>query len=342
MLYLGSKSDRLRLVELFGKTQAHSGVNNVCFFGIIIQQWDILGRRDFSNALTPHSAPANATRKSLSCSSHLSAHKISWRLWFLMINDFSQVLLPPIRFWMCYKGSLLLLPNSIFVPKDTIQMLVKPIHPLFDEQDADIILSSSDAVHFRVHQMILKLSSPFFRTMFTLPQRNENESALQVLQVPQDADTLRDLLRFWYPVIPPNPKTLDQVIAFSGAMEYYQMDECVLYLQAHLTTPEIMAGNALRAYVIAWQRGWKILVQGSICDSPEEPWRASVGPAGRAKLKWCRYQQSPKGPEACGLALGFKERRPPWRSRDKELASLLSFPWFLIWSLRLRLTSLYI
>ena len=42
-------------------------------------------------------------------------------------------------------------------------------HPLFSF-DADVVLRSRDGVLFRVPSMTLKMTSSWFRTMFTLPQ----------------------------------------------------------------------------------------------------------------------------------------------------------------------------
>ncbi|KAF8273062.1 hypothetical protein EI94DRAFT_1564704 [Lactarius quietus] len=42
--------------------------------------------------------------------------------------------------------------------------------PPFDDADADIILRSSDQVDFHVYRVLLSKSSPFFKSIFSLPQ----------------------------------------------------------------------------------------------------------------------------------------------------------------------------
>ncbi|KAH9066765.1 hypothetical protein EDB87DRAFT_1588082 [Lactarius vividus] len=45
-----------------------------------------------------------------------------------------------------------------------------PFGPPFDGPDSDTILRSSDQVDFYVYRIILSKSSPFFKSMLSLPQ----------------------------------------------------------------------------------------------------------------------------------------------------------------------------
>ena len=78
---------------------------------------------------------------------------------------------------------------------------------LFRRPDADVIISSSDDVHFRVHRQILLIASPLFETMFSLPQPQSSATSLPeslpIINVEEDARTLEDLLRIIYPVRDP-------------------------------------------------------------------------------------------------------------------------------------------
>ncbi|KAG6330410.1 hypothetical protein ID866_8679, partial [Astraeus odoratus] len=78
--------------------------------------------------------------------------------------------------------------------------------PPFGHPKADAILRSSDNVDFRVFQLFLSLASPFFETLFDLPQPSEETSAdtetidgLPVIPMSEDSKTLDALLRFCYP-----------------------------------------------------------------------------------------------------------------------------------------------
>ena len=68
-----------------------------------------------------------------------------------------------------------LIPEADSVSSEQPLSATNKAHPEFADDDADIILCSSDGVHFRVHSIILKLSSGWFRALFTLPQGHASE-----------------------------------------------------------------------------------------------------------------------------------------------------------------------
>lgn len=89
----------------------------------------------------------------------------------------------------------------------------------FDDVTASIVLRSCDNVDFYVYREILKAASPFFRTMFSLPQptpipgqsndlmsSSEDEvspEGLLILFIPEDSDTMDYILRLCYPLRAP-------------------------------------------------------------------------------------------------------------------------------------------
>ncbi|KAA1476550.1 hypothetical protein DENSPDRAFT_785206, partial [Dentipellis sp. KUC8613] len=78
--------------------------------------------------------------------------------------------------------------------------------PPFDAANADVILRSSQSVDFRVRKANLSDASPFFETMFSLPQqgpsadghrsRNGDDyvDGLPVVQMQESTTTLQHLL----------------------------------------------------------------------------------------------------------------------------------------------------
>ncbi|KZP02332.1 hypothetical protein FIBSPDRAFT_852303, partial [Athelia psychrophila] len=44
-------------------------------------------------------------------------------------------------------------------------------HPSFSEEDATIVLTSSDGINYRIHPFTLRTTSGFFRDMISLPQK---------------------------------------------------------------------------------------------------------------------------------------------------------------------------
>ncbi|KAJ7457845.1 hypothetical protein FB451DRAFT_589435 [Mycena latifolia] len=113
-------------------------------------------------------------------------------------------------------------------PSDAHPKLSHPPPP-FDSEEADVILRTSDGLDFRVFQLVLSLASPFFKTMFGLPQTPHSSQVVDVQIVPtqEDSDVLDSLLRFCYPCADPVIDTLDELHSVIEAMMKYQMHEAV-------------------------------------------------------------------------------------------------------------------
>ncbi|KAI6149582.1 hypothetical protein BKA82DRAFT_871000 [Pisolithus tinctorius] len=132
----------------------------------------------------------------------------------------------------------------------------------FNHSKADVILRSSDNVDFRVFKLFLSLSSPFFETLFDLPQPSEAEhpadtemkDGLPVLPVSEDSRTLDGLLRFCYPcTLSENPPLnhFRDVIKVLEAAQKYALDEVENTIRKALFNPTILELNSLRCFAIA-------------------------------------------------------------------------------------------
>ncbi|KAH9000401.1 hypothetical protein EDB92DRAFT_2100504, partial [Lactarius akahatsu] len=105
-----------------------------------------------------------------------------------------------------------------------------PFGPPFDDTDADTILRSSDQVDFYVYRIILSKSSPFFKSMFSLPQPDtsvpEKPDPNPVINLTENSRTVAILLAFIYPVVfvateSTEPISLDDMMgAFVAATKY--------------------------------------------------------------------------------------------------------------------------
>ncbi|KZT71170.1 hypothetical protein DAEQUDRAFT_140696 [Daedalea quercina L-15889] len=132
----------------------------------------------------------------------------------------------------------------------------------FDRPNGDVALRSSDGFHHRVHKVILSEASPFFATMFSLPQNqivgagpqgDREASDIPVVPVTEDSRTLTHLLRLCYPspLPPPSFLTLDEVESVLDASSKYETEVvrafCMSALETHIKTEPIAAyGLALR------------------------------------------------------------------------------------------------
>ena len=146
--------------------------------------------------------------------------------------------------------------------------------PPFDDVDADFVLHTSDHVNFRVFRRILILSSPFFQSMFTLPQpsiprdnnstsndngpRHNDETTLPPsVDVPEDSQTLDTLLRFLYPNthVRPFENLVHAHNVATAATKYIMstaLDKIIEKIQA-----QYVASRPLEAYLLAWRMGWE-------------------------------------------------------------------------------------
>ncbi|KAI6001107.1 hypothetical protein F5J12DRAFT_251520 [Pisolithus orientalis] len=130
----------------------------------------------------------------------------------------------------------------------------------FDHARADVILRSSDDVDFRVFKLFLSLASPFFETLFDLPQPSEEmttdvemKDGLPVIPVSEDSKTLDPLLRFCYPCTLAEDPALEDfrdVINVLEAAKKYSLDAIERTVCKSLFNPKILEENSLRCFAV--------------------------------------------------------------------------------------------
>ena len=132
----------------------------------------------------------------------------------------------------------------------------------FDHAKADIILRSSDSIDFRVFKLFLSLASPFFETLFTIPQPAEENGdqevrdGLAVIPITEDSKTLDILLRFCYPstlVDDPNLEVLKDAMDVLEAARKYSLDAIEKKARQAIANPKILEAEPLRCFAIAHQ-----------------------------------------------------------------------------------------
>ncbi|KAF8555641.1 hypothetical protein OG21DRAFT_1476426 [Imleria badia] len=130
----------------------------------------------------------------------------------------------------------------------------------FDHVKADIILRSSDNIDFRVFKLFLSLASPFFETLFEIPQpddetvEQEVKDGLAVIPVTEDSRTLDALLRFCYPCTladDPNIEVLKDAMDVMEAARKYSLDAIETKARKAIVNPKILQVEPLRCFVIA-------------------------------------------------------------------------------------------
>lgn len=133
--------------------------------------------------------------------------------------------------------------------------------PPFDHDKADVILRASDNIDFRVFKLFLSLASPFFETLFDLPQPSvemntdaEIKDGLPVIPVSEDSNTLDPLLRFCYPCTLADDPVLENfrdVVNILEAAKKYSLDTIERTVCKSLFNPKILETNSLRCFAIA-------------------------------------------------------------------------------------------
>ena len=130
----------------------------------------------------------------------------------------------------------------------------------FDHVKADIILRSSDNIDFRVFKLFLSLASPFFETLFDIPQpADENEDqevrdGLAVVPVTEDSKTVDALLRFCYPcTLADDPKleALQDAMDILEAARKYSLDAIEVKARKAISSPKFLDAEPLRCFAIA-------------------------------------------------------------------------------------------
>ena len=130
--------------------------------------------------------------------------------------------------------------------------------PPFDYDDADITLRSSDLVDFHVHKVILSISSPFFKSMFSLPQGGAKVAEKQnlVIDLSENSETIATLLTSIYPVesATTEPKSLDDMMDAFVAAKKYDMAAVSQRLHQKFAESKFVQDDPIMAFCVAYSR----------------------------------------------------------------------------------------
>lgn len=132
--------------------------------------------------------------------------------------------------------------------------------PPFDHPQADVILRSADGVEFRVFKLFLSLASPFFETLFGLPQApdgatdQETKDGLAVVAMSEDSKTLDSFFRFCYPSTladDPSLENLTDDLSLLAAARKYSLDLIEKKVCQALANPKVLETEPIRYFAIA-------------------------------------------------------------------------------------------
>ena len=123
----------------------------------------------------------------------------------------------------------------------------------FDDARADLVLQSSDKIHFRVFKLIISLASPIFADMFRMPSPpSQNSHEVQVVSLSEDSTALDVALRHIYPMPPLEGDTLLYASILTEFARKYQVDGLDKHISRYLTVSIELDPVGVYAMAIAY------------------------------------------------------------------------------------------
>ena len=129
----------------------------------------------------------------------------------------------------------------------------------FNDPRADVILQSSDGVHFRVFKIMLSFASPVFSDMFSIPQPSSKkvdlDDEIQTVLLSENSDALDLCLRHVYPLQTPESAPLRDASILAEFAHKYQVDALDKSVKHYLT--DNIKHDPVGVYAIAVTYGYK-------------------------------------------------------------------------------------
>jgi len=176
----------------------------------------------------------------------------------------------------------------------------------FRDDDADIVLQSSNMDDFHVHKVVLSKASPVFKGMSSLSsdsianKEGETKDGMPIIKMVEDTETLSILLRHIYPELPgPIVNSFEDFVGIKHGLELARKFDLpclrdrlrlVLLSRVH-ERPEIVfsIGWAYQLHGVIQEAARKTLCRASL-TGPEEAEFAEI--SGTALFRLLRYQRN--------------------------------------------------
>ena len=131
--------------------------------------------------------------------------------------------------------------------------------PAFTDEDALIILRSSDNIQYRMHAVVLRTASGFFRNMLALPGPVSPEAATQQsdsIALDETSEVLGKLFRMISGLKCGDLNSFDVFQGILKAAHKYDMEGVVETLRRLITLVDLQ-DQPLKIYALAAQYGWE-------------------------------------------------------------------------------------
>ncbi|KAF8320527.1 uncharacterized protein EI90DRAFT_2939226 [Cantharellus anzutake] len=147
--------------------------------------------------------------------------------------------------------------------KDGIDSQARIFNEHFKDPHDDVVLRSKENIHFRVHSIILRNTSSFFRTMFSLPQTGSSSSeAEHCLHLDEEDWVIEAALRMCcgMPIQIEHLRSFDTIEPLLHFCDKYGMNGPISIMQAAISSPELIS-DPIRLYKLACQFSWEAEMQ---------------------------------------------------------------------------------
>ncbi|KAF8970843.1 hypothetical protein BDZ97DRAFT_1652051 [Flammula alnicola] len=162
-----------------------------------------------------------------------------------------------------------LLPSTAKVIHIRADDSTQKYHPLFSAPDANVVLRSLQGTLYRVHSFMLRTTSGFFATMFSLPQPTSYYSIQSQDREPGKPDVYPDILDVYENDFPlerllrllsglPIPKweSIDDIERVLGVAEKWDTQGPISSMRSALSSQCFLGQHPLKCYAIARHFGW--------------------------------------------------------------------------------------
>jgi hypothetical protein len=142
----------------------------------------------------------------------------------------------------------------------------------FDDSRADIIIRSNDSMDFRVFKIILSLISPVFSEKFNAASRGPragDASAVLVVPLPEDSETLDLALRHCYPTRSPELSRLRDAQVLLEFARRYEVDALEPFLRKYLASA--IGKDPVGVYALAAKYAYKDIASAAAKASLQLP-----------------------------------------------------------------------
>ncbi|KAI0073994.1 hypothetical protein K474DRAFT_1665989 [Panus rudis PR-1116 ss-1] len=142
----------------------------------------------------------------------------------------------------------------------------KKAGPPFDDENADVILRSSDKVDFHIQKIFLTTASGVFRDILGIPGSSASKPActpsgnpIIMIDITEHSKLLDSVLRFCHPaVVPPKLESLDDAYDLYRAADKYMLEAMKTWAKSYIES--CVESNPAIVFAIACIERWKDLI----------------------------------------------------------------------------------